>query len=260
MVDTSRTAGPSNTGPTSRNTGANGPSSANQNQMGGTGSDLFAASASMGKGGMRGIGLIAAIVSEIVLKEKVIDIARDYYNTNKRDYDFFAGVHMPRMAESATEAFGPRSIDVAVDKYASVPSGIVKSSILDKQWFEARRRIPKYNTGQQRRLDYDMAVMRTHGVAAGWNIATRYEMAWADERNERNFKRKIEVANVGISVGNVIKEGMARATQGLASAYDNIGDTIASIGNGYSANSGYKAGQEYAKGQYNKNQLPSSMK
>ena len=260
MADLTKDSGPKTTSFTSKPIGQNAISSTGQNQIGASGSDLFAASASMGKGGMRGIGLVAAILAEIALKEKVIDIARDYYNTNKQDYDFFTGTHQPRMAESAQEAFGPNNRDVAPDKYASAPSGMVKSAVIDRQWFEARRRIPKYNLGQQRRLDYDMAVLRTHGIVAGWNVANRYEMAWADERNERNFKRKIEIANVGIGVGNVIKEGMGRATQALSSAYDNIGDTIASIGNGYAQKTGYEAGRGYAKGQYNKNRLPSSMK
>ena len=84
-------------------------------------------------------------------------------------------------------------------------------------------------------------------------------MNYADERNNRRFKRKLDIANVGINVGVAVRDGMARATSQLASSYDNLGDTIASIGNGYVAKSGYEAGRQYARNRYAANQLPTSM-
>lgn len=235
--------------------------STGQNQMGGTGEDVFAASQSINKGGMRGIGLVAAIIAEIVLKEKVISLAKSYYRTNKKDYDFYSTSHKGPLQESVNEAFGPDNPTYTPDLYAFAPAGMAKSSIIDRQWFEARRRIPKYNIGQQRRLDYDMAIARTHAVVAGWNVATRYAINWADERNNRAFKRKVEMANVGINTGNTIRDGMARAVDKLSSAYDGLGDTIASIGNGYAAKTGFQNGRDYAKQQFAaKNQLPTGMR
>lgn len=219
-----------------------------QHAPGASGADLFAATQSISKGGMRGVGLVAAMIAEVVLKQKAIEIAEDYYKTNKREYDWFIGTHSPIMAQSANEAVAGKTY--AADNYASVPAGVAKSAVLDRQWFEARRRIPKYNVGQFRRLDYDMAVARSMAVTAGWNIAVRYEQEWADQHNARTFKRKIEMAQLGVELGNQVRDGLSRASSNLASAYDNIGDTIASIGNGYAAKSGYEDGRKYAQSQY----------
>ena len=237
----------------------NGPTSRGQNQGGGTAQDAFAAASSFSRGGMRGLGLVAAIIAEVALKEKVISLQKDYYRTNKRDYDFYNANHRVPMQGSISEAFGAQNPEYTPDLYASAASGMAKASIIDRQWFEARRRIPKYNIGQRKRLDYDMAVARIAGNVAGWTIGYTYEMNYADERNNRRFKRKLDIANVGINVGVAVRDGMARATSQLASSYDNLGDTIASIGNGYVAKSGYEAGKQYTRNRYAANQLPTSM-
>lgn len=225
----------------------NGQSSINQAQPGGTGADVFSVTQSINKGGMRGVGLVAAMLADIILKNKALDIARDYYDTNKKEYDFYFAQHSVPAAASVAEAFGASNPTYNPDLYASAASGIAKSAIIDKQWYEARRRIPKYNIGQAARLDYDMALARTAAVVGGWGLSYRYELNWADERNERAFKRKVEITNIGLGVGNAARDGMTRATQGLASAYDHIGDTIGSIGNGYATKRGYESGRAYVK-------------
>lgn len=228
-------------------TGGNAQSSIGQNQPGGNGADLAANTQSVNKGGMRGLGLVAAIIADIALKNKALGIAEDYYKTNKKDYDFYFATHAGPAQASVTEAFGAGNPKYTQDLYVSAPSGIAKSSVIDRQWYEARRRLPKYNIGQAARLDYDMAVLRTHAVVAGWNLADKYELNWADERNERAFKRKVEITNIGLGIANSVRDGMARATANLSNAYDNMGDTIASIGNGYAAKSGYDTGRQMGR-------------
>lgn len=223
--------------------GMNGISSIGQNQFGASGLEVTTATQSNDKGGMRGIGLLAMVIAEIALKKKVADLAEDYYDINRKDYDFFRNTHQGPMAATAAEAFGPQNPTYNYDLYASVPAGIAKASIIDRQWFEARRRIPKYNVGQQYRLDYEMAIARAAGVVAGWNMAVRYELNYADDRNERAYKRKLAIAGVGIGFGAIVREGLSASVSKLATAYDGIGDTIASIGNGYAAKTGYNQGR-----------------
>lgn len=230
-----------------------------QNQMFASGSEVAMLSQSSDKGGMRGVALLAMVIAELGLKLKALGLAEDYYKTNKKDYDFFVSAHQGPMTTTAQEAFGALNPYYNYDLYASVPAGIAKAGVIDKQWFEARRRIPKYNVGQQMRLDYEMALARTVAVAAGWNIATRYEFNWADEHNERAFNRKISVANMGIGMGNIVREGLSSSVSNLATAYDKVGDTVASIGNGYMAKSGYEAGRAYTKERYSRNELPKGM-
>ena len=209
--------------------------------------DVTALDTSVDKGGMRGLGLLAVAIAEIALKRKAVDLAKDYFNVNKVDYDFFRTVHQPAIGSSANEAFSALNPDYAYDFYASVPAAIAKVNNTDKQWYEARRRIPKYNVGQQRRLDYDMAIARAHAVTAGWNAGIRYELGWVDEHNNRAFNRKAAITNVGIGVGNVVREGLANSVKTLATSYDTLGDTVASIGNGYAAYSGYKDSSQQVK-------------
>lgn len=249
--------------PTTPKTGLNRPyeqgvTSVGMATPGASGVEIAMASSSVDKGGMRGIGLLAIVIAEMALKAKALALTRDYYNLNKKDYDFFRDNHQPAMTATAIEAFGPLNPNYNYDFYASTPAGIAKSRIIDEQWFEARRRIPKYNVGQMYRLDYDMAVARTAAVVAGWNMALRYEFNYADEHNNRALDRKIAVANMGIGVGNIVQQGLSSAVEKLATSYDNIGDTISSIGNGYMSLEGYKKGREDQKARF-KSELPKGM-
>jgi len=222
-----------------------------QDQVASKDSGFQAAFQSIDKGGMRGLALLAMAIGEYQLKQKAIDLARDYYNLNKKDYDFEVSHHQPAFQQSATEAFGPTNPNYAYDLYASVPAGMGKSAIIDQQWYEARRRVGKYNVGQMRRLDYDMALAKTHGVVAGWNAAVRYELAWTDEHNIRAYNRKLSVANIGINGANMVRHGLGAAVQKLAASYDNIGDTIASIGNGMQQRAGYEQARKDTRRLFN---------
>lgn len=229
----------------------NGFTATSQNQFMAGQDAIATATAGINKGGMRGAALAAVAIAEYELKEKSIDLASDYYDINKRDYIFFRDTHQPAIKKTAEEAFSEEDNPTyEYDSYSSVPSGMAKASKVEKQWFEARRRIPKYNTGQARRLDYDMAVARTQAIISGWNLAMRYEYAWTDSHNNRAYKRKIAVANLGIGVGNIVNQGFGAAVSQLSAAYDGIGDTIASLGNGYASNEGYKAGRKAAREQF----------
>lgn len=235
-------------------TGTNGYTGQGQNQFM-AGQDAIATlNTSIDKGGMRGLGLLAAAIAEFALKQKTIDLANDYYNTNKQDYDFFTSVHQPAIASSASEAFGVHNPNYNWDFYASVPAAIAKVNKIDKQWFQARRRIPKYNIGQQARLDYDMGVVRAHAIAAGWNAGIRYELTWVQAHNNRAFNRKASIVQTGIGLGNTIRSGLANSIASLSTSYDVMGDTIASIGNGYAAYSGSNDARQQVKQITNRNQ------
>lgn len=236
--------------------GANSNYTQGQNHYG-VGEDAVATNMSaFDKGGMRGLGLIAFVLAEIALKKKSLDLSKDYYKTNKKDFDFFKATHQPAIQQTVNEAMSSTSNPAYTpDYYASIPAGIAKAGVLDEQWFESRRRVHKYATGLQKRIDYDFAIAKMHGVVGGWNIARRYEKVYADEHNNRRFDRKLEVANIGIGAGNAIAQGLSSSVANLASAYDNLGDTISTIGNGAAAASGYRAGRRYAKSAYDTNKL-----
>lgn len=222
----------------------NGVAGTNQNQPAGGSDALQIASQSLGKGGMRGIGLMAVLLAEAALKKKSVDLAEDYLKTNRREYQNFVAIHEGAIQQTVVEAMSP-NINPAYkhDYYAAAPAGMAKSAVLDQQWFESRRRVHRYAVGLQGRLDYQFAAARMHGIVAGWFLGRRYEMAYADEHNNRRFDRKVEASNIGIGIGNIVREGLASAVNKLATSYDNIGDTISAIGNGYARRSGYQEGR-----------------
>lgn len=200
---------------------------------------------SIDKGGMRGAGLIAVAIAEASLKKQAVDLAYDYYDINKKDYDFFRETHQGPISQTVDEAMSEVTNPTYIpDPVASIPAGISKLAVGEKQWFEVRRRAHRYATGLMQRIDYEFAMMRTHGVVAGWNVGTRYEIQYAQEHNNRRFDRKIAVSNIGIGVGNIVRAGLASSVSGLASARDNLGDMISTIGNGLAANTGYRAGRQ----------------
>lgn len=207
---------------------------------------------SIDKGGMRGAGLVLAVIAEATLKIQAVQLAEDYYKTNKKDYDFFRDTHQGPISQTVDEAMSEETNPSYVpDPVASIPAGMAKMLIGDKQWFEVRRRANRYAVGVQKRIDFEFAVMRTHAIVAGWNIGTRYEQQYAEEHNNRRFDRKIAVSNIGIGVGNIVRQGMASSVAGLASARDNLGDMVASIGNGLAANTGYHAGRRDTAERFN---------
>ena len=218
-----------------------------QNQLMAGADVVQAGTSTVDKGGMRAAGLIAAMLGEIAMRNKVANLADNYYNTNRQDYAFFAGTHQPAMQRTRDEAFSPTTNPTyTTDRYASVASGVGMSGVVDHQWFEARRRLPKYNTGQGRRLDFDMAIARLHAATSGWALGTRYEEDWAKAHNKRAWNRKVAMANIGIGVGNIVRHGVGTATAALSTAYNNVGNTVGSIGNGLAANLGYTFGAQTA--------------
>lgn len=226
----------SNTSTVSYRGSQNGYSGVGQTQMVAGEDAVTTLASSIDKGGMRGLGLLAIAIAEYELKQKVIDLGQDYYNINKQDYQFFTNNHQPAIAQSAGEVMsGTLNPTFSYDFYASLPGGIASTSINEAQWYEARRRIPKYNIGQQRRLDYDMGIARTHAVLSGWNLGTRYELTWTDQHNLRAFDRKVAMANIGLGIASMVRQGLASAVGEVSRAYDSLGDTLASFGNGWAA-------------------------
>lgn len=226
-------------------------SSVGQHQMFNSSDSLATLSMPGPKGGMRGFSLVAALSAEYKTRKDVLDIARNYYRQNKKDYDFFTGTHQPAIQQTVSEVMSETTNPkYELDLYASIGQGMAKSAILDKQWFEARRRCHRYAVGLQQKIDYDFAVKRMHAVIAGWNLGRRYEITYADAHNDRRMDRKFAAANIGIGIGNIVRESLSASVQALSSAKDNLGDSIATIGNGLFARSGYQAGRETTQQRY----------
>lgn len=212
---------------------------------------LAMANAGMTSGGMRGLGLVAFLLAQIYLKLETVKLAKGYYETNKADFDFFKATHQPGAVQSVSEAMsGVTNPEYAPDLYASAPAGLSRAKVIDQTWFNVRRRTHRYATGAQERLDYDLAILRAGAICSGWNAGRRYELAWADAHNERRFARKVSMANLGIAVGNVVRQGLATSVVNLGQAYSGLSSTIGAIGNGYFRKEGYEDARKDVRARY----------
>lgn len=201
------------------------------------------ASASKTAGGMRGIGLIALVLGQMYIQGKTIDLARDYYNTNKQDFDFFQSTHQAPMAATAAEAFNPAlNPGYVQDKYVAVPASAARVADLDRRWLASRKSLSRYATGAGQRVDYEFAKQRSVQMAASWFLGWRSELSYAQEHNERQFNRKVTVVNIGIGVGNEVARGLASAAGSMNNALTGAGNQLGSIASGLSQQMGHKQG------------------
>lgn len=219
--------------------------------LGANGQGVDTALTGMPIGGMRGSGLAVYMALESALRFKAVSLMRDYHTVNENEYNYTKAIYQAPAAASASEVTSPvTNPKYAVDTYASTPAGMSTAKITDKQWFQARRRMHRYATGAQDRLDYDFAILRTSALISGWNMGRRYEQAWADAHNERRISRQVAIMNVGIAAGNIARQGLATAVEGLGNAYTGIEDSLSAVGNGMFAAKGVQDGKQYAKTAY----------
>lgn len=223
----------------------------NQTQWGADSQAVSDMSGGKSAGGMRGIGLIAFVLGQIFLNNKSLSLSKDYYNTNKQDFDFFQHTHQTPMAATAAEAFSATgNPSYTVDLYASVPAAAARVAELDRQWLMARKSLSRYATGAASRLDYEYAKHRVQQMAANWYMGYRSELTYAQDHNERQFNRQVMVVNLGIGAGNEVAKGLASAAQGLNSAYTQAGNQLGSIASGISGSIGQKQGKADTQADY----------
>jgi hypothetical protein len=223
----------------------------NQTQFGATAQDVAANSGGKSAGGMRGIGLIAFVIGQILLERKAQSLAQDYYNVNKQDFDFFVATHQAPMAASAAEAFNPTLNPTYVqDKYVATPAAAARVAELDRQWYMARRSLSRYATGAGQRTDYEFAKSRSQQMVMNWFLGYRSEFTYAVDHNERAFNRKVMVVNIGIGAGNEVARGLASAAGNLDKAYGQLGNQFGSLASGLSGKIGQEQGKADAKADY----------
>jgi hypothetical protein len=223
----------------------------NQTQYGATSQDVSDMSGGKSAGGMRGIGLIAFVLGQIFLNNKSNELAKDYYNTNKQDFDFFTHTHQAPLANSAAEAFNLSANPTYVQElYVATPAAAARVAETDRQWLSARKSLSRYAVGAGQRVDYEFAKQRVALMAANWYMGFRSELTYTQDHNERQFNRKVMVVNIGIGAGNEVAKGLASAASGLNSAYTQLGNQFGSIASGLAGSIGQKQGQADVRSDY----------
>lgn len=198
-------------------------------------------------GGTRVFAIYAAYQQLQSLKQN-LTIAKNYYNTNKQDFDFWNTTYNPRMLLSLNEGmsrpyytnnnFTPQY--GALDYTASVGRGQSRASLkTDREWFQTRRRVGKYNIGQGHRVDLKYALARFNSELEGWNLGFRYEDNRKMLYDEQRHAHQAEILNLGIGAGNAARAGLATAVQGLSEEKAQKAGSLGALSNGLSTFAGY---------------------
>lgn len=217
------------------------------------GGDLSTALQAFNMGGTRVVALATALLQINALQDN-LSLAQSYYNTNLQDFNFWLNTYggtspgSGRMGTALTEAmqrpfyttgaFTPQY--GALDYLASVGRGRAKAQEkTDKAWFQARRRVGRYNVGLGRRVDLKYALARLNSEFDGWNLGFRYEDNRKMTYDEQRHVHQAEILNLGISAGNAARAGLATSVKALSEARSQEAGQFGSISNGLSTFAGY---------------------
>lgn len=209
--------------------------------------ELSPSLATLAMGGTRVFAIYAAYQQLQALKQN-LTIANNYYNTNKQDFDFWNTTYNPRMLTALTEGMGRPFYTNnnytpqygALDYLASTGRGQSRAALkTDKEWFQTRRRVGRYNVGQGHRVDLKYALARFNAELEGWNLGYRYEDNRKMQYDEQRHAHQAEILNLGIGAGNAARAGLATAVQGLSEAKTQKAGSLGALSNGLSTFAGY---------------------
>jgi len=204
--------------------------------------------ATLAMGGTRIFAIYAAYQQVQALKQN-LTIAKNYYNVNKQDFDFWNTTYNPKMLTALNEGmtrpfytngtFTPQY--GALDYLASTGRGQSRAPLkMDKEWLQTRRRVGRYNVGQGHRVDLKYALARFNAELEGWNIGYRYEDNRKMQYDEQRHAHQAEILNLGIGAGNAARAGLATAVAGLSEAKAQKGGMAGALSNGLSTFAGYQ--------------------
>jgi len=183
-------------------------------------------------GGIDGFAMAAVLAIQAGMLFANYTLAKDYYDTNKKDFDFFKNVYQTKMAPALAEAI-TRPFYLP-DYPSNTGRGVAKGQVtLDRQWFQTRRALGKYHVGLGRRVDYKYAMAKFNAELDGANLGLRYEDTRKQKYDEQRHAHQTEILNLGISAGNTARAGLATSMGTLMDARDQLSSQLSNIGNGF---------------------------
>jgi len=202
-----------------------------------------------GFGGLSSFGMIAIEVAQYALLVQDLNTAQNYYDTNKKDFDFFASTYEGRMVTSLNEAMTRPIYEAGVflpqygtlDYLAVLGRGLsMAARRVDYQWYLTRRRQSKYNVGKGKWIDYKFTMEKIQQGFQGWNIGFRYEDHRKDAYDEQRHANRVNILNLGIGVGNMARNGLATSVRALSEARTQAAGQLGAFSNDLGYSSGKK--------------------
>lgn len=194
--------------------------------------------------GLDGLAGIAVMILQAALAEQQYELARSYYKTNKKDFDFWQANYSSRVLSHAQQAF--TTPFYTPDYYPMTGAALAQVKQYDEKWFQTRRRLHRYALGHQRHIDYQFYNLRRRAVFSSLVTGRRVEDARKDWKDDQIQTHKVQALNIGIALGNIARQGLAQATATKEKAFDELGSRLGGLANGLFQRKGYESGVERA--------------
>lgn len=197
------------------------------------------------------IARLAVAAAQAYIINEQISLARDYYNTNKQDYDFWRVTYRDRMQGMRTEIYNEsrRLFDRFLTPFCYKQSGASMSREVDKRWQDTMRRTNRYATGHHIAATQDFALVRHNAAVSGYNTGAELARHKVDTYDDRRHMRRLAILNIGLAAGNTAKTGLSASVGTVINAQNQLGSAVGAFGNGLSRLSGYTAGRSATRGQ-----------
>lgn len=197
------------------------------------------------------VARIAVAVAQAAIIAQQVSLARDYFNTNKQDYDFWRANYRDRMQVMRSELYAEsRSwFDRFQTPFCYKQSGASVSREVDKRWQETMRQTNRYATGHHVAITQDFALLRHNAAVAGYNAGAQLARHKLDTYDDRRHMRRLAILNIGLAAGNTAKAGLASSVGTVINAQNQLGSAVGAFGNGLSRYAGYSAGRESTREQ-----------
>lgn len=197
-------------------------------------------------GGMKGVGLAAYYIGQVLLLTEQVDLARDYRTINARDHEHWVDTYQSRMQASRIEVFSEArtTFDRFVTPFQYKQSGAALSRGPDAKWQDTMRRTGRYSTGHHIAATQDFAMVRHNAAVVGYNSAVQLSRHKVDVYDDRRHMRRLATLNVGVAGANTAKTGLASAVGALVNSQNQMMSGISSLTSGMVRAGGYKEGAE----------------
>lgn len=194
-----------------------------------------------------------------------LGLAQQYYTENAKDFTFWASTYQNKMAGTPASALTESKNRLfyqggnftpqygALDYTSSVGRGQSKASLkFDRDWFNTRRKISKYNVGVSHRIDYKFAMAKLNSEFEGWNLGFRYEDHRKMMYDEQRHAHQAQILNIGIGAGNAARIGLATSVQTLSESRSQRASMFGALSNGLGSYAGFNDATQGIKSSQNR--------
>lgn len=187
------------------------------------------------------VGAVAAAIQSY----RLLNLSKDYYKLYEKQKDFYystfqSGAEAPLISEALGIPIYNKDYAGRVGGMYNSVTGPFGGASTDMQgWWT--RHSAMYGAPRDSRikeLDLDLARLQSDWT----NYGFRFEESWAELRNDSRWQKRIMAHNVGSKQGTAVASSLSGALNEYQSHIQDMGNMLATYGNGVARYAGYKKG------------------